>query len=174
MNTTRWIAATLYALCAFAAQAGEMQIIVRKDARSLEVVRDGRIVERFPAALGFTPAGTKLRQGDGKTPEGSYVVRVRNAKSQFHLSLGIDYPNVRDAARGLKDGLVNRSQHDKIVAAARRKTMPPASTRLGGDIFIHGGGVGRDWTFGCVALENRDIERLFAMTPIGTRVDILP
>ena len=77
------------------------------------------------------------------------------------MSLGLSYPNVEDAERGLRDGLISRAQHDAIVKAIKRKPTPPQNTTLGGDIYIHGNGASSDWTWGCVALENEDIRELF-------------
>jgi murein L,D-transpeptidase YafK len=150
------------------------QIVVRKAARRLTLFSGGGAVRVYPVVLGFTPEGDKERQGDGRTPEGTFYVCVKNDKSNFYLSLGLTYPDAEDAARGLRDGLINRRQHDRIVSAARRKARPPWDTALGGEIFIHGGGTASDWTFGCVALENPHIKELFDSVPMGTPVRIEP
>ena len=150
------------------------QILVRKAARRLTLFSGGEAVRVYPVVLGFAPVGDKERQGDGRTPEGTFYVCVRNDKSNFYLSLGLTYPDESDAARGLRDGLVNRRQHDRIVSAARRKARPPWDTALGGEIFIHGGGTSSDWTAGCVALDNAHIKELFDSVPMGTPVRIEP
>jgi murein L,D-transpeptidase YafK len=104
----------------------------------------------------------------------------KNARSRFYLSLGVSYPNIADADEGLKNGLITQTQHQAITAAIRSKAKPPQNTRLGGDIFIHGGGAGkllgliRDWTLGCVALENEEIKELFETVPVKTPVRIVP
>lgn len=135
------------------------RILIEKGARRLTVYQDGKRVREYPIALGFTPAGDKVKQGDGKTPEGIYKIDRRNDRSKFHLSLGIDYPKPEDRARARKGGY-----------------------SPGGDIFIHGQPnqiaegyrVKGDWTEGCVAIDNHQIDELFAATPIGTEVEIRP
>ena len=159
---------------AFSVQADPLVIVIKKQARTLEVQRNGRLFKSYRIALGFEPKGTKIRQGDGKTPEGTYYVRVKNVASRFYLSLGLSYPGPEDGERGLKAGLIDKRQYQAILQANRKGIRPPWNTKLGGEIFIHGGGSGHDWTLGCIALENADIEELFKMTAQGMRVDILP
>jgi murein L,D-transpeptidase YafK len=101
-------------------------------------------------------------------------VFTKNNKSAFYLSLGISYPNIEDAERGLRDGLISRAQRDAIVKAIGKKATPPQNTALGGDIFIHGNGSSSDWTWGCVALENEEMKELFDVVPAGTPVTIKP
>lgn len=150
------------------------RIVVYKAKRRLELYSDGVLVRFYKVGLGLNPVPDKQRQGDRATPEGEFYVFTRNDKSAFYLSLGISYPNVEDAERGLRDGLISRAQHNAIVRANRRKATPPQNTALGGDIYIHGNGAGSDWTWGCVALENEDIRELFDAVPVGTRVTIKP
>lgn len=154
------------------------RIRVKKSERKLYLYRieQGKetLARTYAIALGNTPTGTKRRQGDGATPEGEYYITHKNPKSNFYLSLGLSYPNLHDADEGLKAGLISKAQRDTIAAAISRKEKPPQTTRLGGDIFIHGGGNQGDWTLGCVALENPAIKELFDTVPIKTRVDIEP
>ena len=152
----------------------EPRVIVEKGARRLRLYAGGELVRVRRIALGFTPEGDKVRQGDGRTPEGDYAVCMKNPKSNFYLSLGLTYPNADDAERGLRDGLITRAQHKSITSALAAGRCPPWNTALGGEIFIHGGGTGRDWTFGCVALENPEIKELFDTLPAGTPVSIKP
>ncbi len=137
------------------------RIVVMKGKRRMELHADGSIVRTYQIGLGLNPVPDKIRQGDRATPEGEFYVFTRNNKSAFYLSLGISYPNVEDAERGLRDGLISRAQHDAIVSAIKRKATPPQNTKLGGDIYIHGNGARSDWTWGCVALENEDMRELF-------------
>ncbi len=150
------------------------RIVVWKSKRLMELFADGSAVRVYQIGLGLNPVPDKQRQGDRATPEGEFYVFTRNNKSAFYLSLGVSYPNIEDAERGLRDGLITRSQHDAIVKAIKRKATPPQNTRLGGDIYIHGNGAGSDWTWGCVALENEDMRELFDAIPVGTRVTIKP
>jgi murein L,D-transpeptidase YafK len=101
-------------------------------------------------------------------------VCIKNPHSQYLLSLGINYPNSVDAARGLEAGLISQAEHDRIVRAEKRGVCPPWNTRLGGEIFIHGRGAGSDWTLGCVALDDDAMRRLFAEVEVGTPVHIAP
>ena len=134
-------------------------IVLDKSDRRMTVFRDGKALRSYDVALGFAPEGSKERQGDGKTPEGEFTIDRRNPQSAFHLSLGIDYPRPADIAR------------------ARAEDVSP-----GGDIFIHGQpnllpfDIIRtgDWTHGCIAVSNLEIEELWRVTPIGTTVVIRP
>ncbi len=162
----------------------QYRILIKKSERKLHLYRTEnggeKLAKSYEIALGNTPTGTKRRQGDGATPEGDYYITHKNPKSNFYLSLGISYPNIPDADAGLKAGLITKAQHEVIAAAIKRKEKPPQNTRLGGDIFIHGGGTGKlfglikDWTLGCVALENEEIKELFNTVPVKTPVRIVP
>jgi murein L,D-transpeptidase YafK len=135
------------------------RILIEKSARRLTVFRDGTALRSYRIALGFTPEGDKERQGDGRTPEGRFRIDRRNAQSAFHLSLGLDYP-----------------QRDDLIRAGAGGYAP------GGDIFIHGqpnafagkATLRRDWTAGCIAVADAEIEELWRITQIGTEVEIRP
>ncbi|MGE0887234.1 MAG: murein L,D-transpeptidase family protein [Blastocatellales bacterium] len=166
------------------AKPDSYRILIRKSERKLYLYQNNangeKLFKTYQIALGNTPTGHKQKQGDGRTPEGDYYITHKNPKSNFYLSLGISYPNIKDADAGLKNGLITQSQHRAITDAIRSQSKPPQNTGLGGDIFIHGGGTGkllgliRDWTLGCVALENEDIKELFDMLPVRTPVRIEP
>lgn len=130
------------------------EIRVDKSDRLLELRRDGRLLRRYRVALGDAPVGHKYRQGDERTPEGRYRINFRNGRSRFHLSLRVSYPNADDRARALKAG------------------VDP-----GGDIMIHGGTPAwyhRDWTDGCIAVSNAEIEEIWRLVPVGTPIVISP
>ena len=150
------------------------RIVVYKSARKLEFYSGKTLLRTYRIGLGFSPVADKVREGDGATPEGEFYVFVKNNKSAYYLSLGVSYPNVEDADRGLRDGLITTSQHDAIVEAHRKKIGPPQYTKLGGLIYIHGNGAKSDWTWGCVALENGDMKELFDAVSVGTPVTIKP
>ena len=150
------------------------RIVVLKAQRQLELYSAGKLVRTYKIGLGLNPISDKKREGDRATPEGEFYIFTKNPRSAFHLSLGISYPNIEDAERGLKTGLITRAQYNSIVRAIKRKQGPPQYTRLGGLIYIHGNGASSDWTWGCVALENDDIEELYRMIPVGTPVTIKP
>lgn len=150
------------------------RIVVYKAERKLELYSDQALVRTYRVGLGFSPVADKQREGDGATPEGDFYIFVKNTKSAYYLSLGVSYPNTEDAARGLRDGLITKPQHAAIVKANRKKTAPPQYTKLGGLIYIHGHGASKDWTLGCVALENDDMKELFDAVSVGTPVTIKP
>ena len=149
------------------------KILIKKSARTLELFDGDSLVKIFPIVLGCSAEGKKEIEGDGRTPEGKFYVFTKNPESKFHLSLGISYPDVKAAIRGLTAGLVTPEEHDAIVDAIRENKRPLQKTRLGGEIYIHGGGTDGDWTEGCVALENAEIEKLFAAVPVGCPVTIV-
>jgi murein L,D-transpeptidase YafK len=150
------------------------KIVVKKARRELLLYSHDKLVRTYHVGLGLSPVGDKVRAGDRRTPEGNFYIFTKNDKSAFYLSLGLGYPNVPHAERGLRDGLINRSQYEAIMRALKAGKAPPQNTRLGGDIYIHGNGAGRDWTWGCVALENEDIRELFDAVSVGTPVTIDP
>ena len=158
------------------ADAPATRIVIEKDARRLRVWSGG--TERIhPVALGSNAACDKEVEGDCATPLGEFYVCARNPRSQFFLSLCLSYPNAEDAARGLATGLIDHGEHAAIMAAIHAGTMPPQHTRLGGEIYIHGhpvvpGAAGRDWTRGCIALDNAAMRELYDLAALGTPVRI--
>ena len=150
------------------------RIVVYKRERKLELYSNNRLLRTYRVGLGFSPVSDKVREGDGATPEGEFYVFVKNNKSAYYLSLGVSYPNVEDAARGLRDGLITKAQYNAIAEANRKKTAPPQYTKLGGLIYIHGNGAKSDWTWGCVALENDEMKALYDAVSVGTPVTIKP
>jgi murein L,D-transpeptidase YafK len=130
------------------------RLVVNKGEREMFLYHNRRVLKRYDVDLGFAPAGHKAFEGDGKTPEGEYHIDRRNPDSAFHLSLGVSYPNEQD------------------IAFARAHGKSP-----GGDIFIHGepsllGFLKPDWTAGCIAVTNREMEDVYAMVRTGTPITI--
>jgi murein L,D-transpeptidase YafK len=173
MNRSGWRASAALLLCALAIPAWAAQITVHKAKRLLEYKGDG-VVRSYKIGLGSAPVGRKLRQGDRKTPEGSYLITHKNPRSQFALSLGISYPNLDDAARGRKAGVISGVQQAAIETAIRQGRAPSQRTPMGGDIFIHGKGAGSDWTWGCIALDDKAMCELYALVRPGDKVSIRP
>lgn len=129
-------------------------VVVNKGERRMFLLHEDRLLEHYRVDLGFAPEGHKRFEGDGRTPEGRYVIDRRNPESSFHLSLGISYPNERDIAYALSHG-----------------------KSPGGDIFIHGGPRrhdrrGPDWTAGCISVRDREMEDVYAMVRNGTPITI--
>jgi len=146
-------------------------LVVQKESRQLGVYRNGTLVVdacwHVALAAGYVP-GHKQRRGDLRTPEGWSRISDR-PWSQFYSALSVHYPDAEDAARGLKAGLIDQAQHDAVVAADRKGSLPPRTTRLGGDIVIHGGGGRSDWTLGCVGMEDDEIDALRLLLPDNKR-----
>lgn len=152
----------------------KLRIVVYKRERKLELFSDQALLKTYRVGLGFSPVTDKKQEGDGATPEGEFYIFVKNNKSSYYLSLGVSYPNLEDAERGLRDGLITKNEYESIAEALRKKIAPPQYTRLGGLIYIHGHGSASDWTWGCVALENEDIKELYDAVSVGTPVTIVP
>lgn len=152
------------------------KIIIRKRKRVLELYSDDKLFRAYKISLGNNPTKDKTVEGDGSTPVGEFYIYTKNEQSKFYLSLALSYPNKEDAVRGLRVGLITQEEHDAIITAINEKKMPPQKTRLGGEIYIHGGTVGEptDWTQGCIALTNKEIEELFDSVPLETPVVIKP
>lgn len=143
------------------AQLQADRLIIHKKARTMELMHASQVLKSYKVALGGDPVGPKTRQGDHRTPEGVYIIDSRNAQSKFHRSLHVSYPNAKDKER------------------ARKLGASP-----GGDIFIHGlpngyGFVGaahraKDWTDGCIAVTDQEIEEIWRLVDNGTPVEIRP
>jgi len=137
------------------------KVVVIKSERLMILLKDGEIIKSYKVALGRNPEGRKMRQGDDKTPEGLYYLDRRNGNSRFYRSLHISYPNADD------------------IRYARAHGISP-----GRDIMIHGlpngyGDVGKwhrtyDWTKGCIAVTNSEIDEIWTLVPNGTPIDIEP
>jgi murein L,D-transpeptidase YafK len=153
-----------FAIQVFAATTNQPQadrIIILKSAHTMTLLSGNKVLKTYKVALGTVPAGPKRVEGDHKTPEGSYTIDAKNAQSQFHLSLHISYPSALDRQNAVKLG-----------------------ARPGGAIMIHGlakqfaylGALHRqvDWTDGCVAVTNAEIEEIWKLVPVGARVEIRP
>ena len=149
------------------------QLTVFKAKRILEYKADG-VIRRFKIGLGASPTGRKLRQGDRKTPEGNYLITHKNPQSQFYLSLGISYPNLDDAALAVRSGIITPGQHAAMAQAIKQGSVPSQHTPIGGEIFIHGKGAGSDWTWGCIALDDKQMRVLYDLVRPGDKVSIRP
>lgn len=150
------------------------RIVVKKEVRTLEVFDGEKIIRTYKIALGSAPKGDKEIEGDGKTPEGEFYIFTKNSGSKFYLSIGVSYPGIDDAKRGLEQKLITQDEHDKIVKAINEKKTPLQNTALGGEIYIHGSGNLIDWTAGCIALTNKDMKELFDSIPVKTPITISP
>ena len=149
-------------------------VVIDKSDRKLSFFRSGILDTTFSAEFGRGRTdGDKVKEGDWRTPEGEFQVCYRNSRSRFYKALLLDYPLPEDAERGLRDGIIESSDYRRIMASHEAGEIPDQYTGLGGLIEIHGrGGVGFDWTRGCVAINNSGIDYLFDHTRIGTKVVI--
>jgi murein L,D-transpeptidase YafK len=137
------------------------RVVILKSVRELRLLDGEKVLKTYKVALGPHPVGAKQKQGDGKTPEGVYKISGRNVQSAYHRSLRVSYPSAEDLAR------------------AKKAAVDP-----GGDIFIHGlpkayawlGAAHRthDWTLGCIAVTNEEIEEIWRAVPNRTAVEIRP
>ncbi len=131
------------------------RVLIFKEKRRMYLMHQDAVLRIFDVDLGFAPQGDKKVSGDGRTPEGAYFIDKRNPNSSYHLSVGISYPNEVDRAEALSYGL-----------------------SPGGDIFIHGEprefSRSRDWTAGCIAITNDEMEDVYAMVRDGTPIVISP
>jgi murein L,D-transpeptidase YafK len=135
------------------------RILVEKSERKLSILRGGKVLKTYRVALGRNPIGAKEQEGDNKTPEGVYTIDYRNPKSDYHLALHISYPSAEDTTRAAQRGV-----------------------NAGFDIMIHGlpNGLGwmgaahrqKDWTAGCIAVTDEEIDELYRVTPDGTTIEI--
>ena len=149
-------------------------IVVRKADRRLELHSATALLGTYRIALGNSPVGSKIREGDGRTPEGRYYVCTKKFNSKYYRSLGISYPGLNDAERGLRDKMITQKEFDDIRAAIEDRVCPPWNTALGGAVCIHGNGSSADWTLGCVAMDNADMDTLFERVAAGTDVIVMP
>ena len=175
----------------------EYRIVVAKQARQLSLWSGSALERTYAIVLGRNSSADKSVEGDQATPLGEFYVCAKNPRSKYFLSLCISYPNAEDAERGLAAGLIGADEHRQILDAICARRMPPQHTRLGGEIYIHGHGIHghcihghgghnesrdghrapidflqKDWTRGCIALSNEDMEDLYDRVAIGTAVRI--
>ncbi|AKU93752.1 hypothetical protein AKJ09_00416 [Labilithrix luteola] len=149
-------------------------VVVRKSKRNLAFCKSGQLVKNYRNGLGFAPVGTKIEQGDGKTPEGVFYIPRVLPNSTYHRAFLLSYPTKEDADRGLASGLVDQAEHDQIASAQDSCTEPLQNTGLGGEVEIHGEGSDEDWTHGCVALDNDAIDVLWNVMGAGDTIVVIP
>jgi hypothetical protein len=149
-------------------------VVVLKAKRKLHLFDGPRLVRTYTIALGSEPLGQKQSRDDGRTPEGVFRVCIRNSRSRYHRFLGLSYPDTAAAQRGLRDGLLSQGEFDEIMQANALRRCPPWTSPLGGGIGIHGHGAGSDWTAGCIALDDVEVDELFRVLRLGDEVEILP
>lgn len=163
------------------------RVVIDKSERRLDLYNGSTLVKSYRVALGNRPSGHKAKQGDGRTPEGDFYICTRNAKtSAFHIFLGLSYPALPDAKRAVNSKQITWREYQIIHQRLASRGRPLWETNLGGWVGIHGGTDATfaqkkrrergnpDWTAGCIALTNREIEEIHAATRLGTPVKVQP
>jgi len=162
------------------AETADIWLLVETEPRMLKVMQGESEVAVFPrVAIGARGADTDKARGDKKTPLGEYRIGWVNENSKFHRFLGLTYPNIDNAKRAFRDGMIGEETVRSIMRAEMEEGIPPQNTPLGGQIGIHGlGSADRqihdvfDWTSGCIAMTNEEIDRLSKWIRKGTLVVI--
>ncbi len=150
------------------------RVVVLKAKRVLHLFDRDCLVRSYPIDLGLSPLGSKRRKDDGRTPEGAFRVVTKNASSEYHRFIGIDYPDPPTVEWGLERGLISPGEASSIRQARAAGRCPDWGTSLGGGIGLHGHREGRDWTGGCIAVSDEAVEELFSVLRIGDSVEVLP
>ena len=161
-----------------AGSVSNVWIRVSKRKKAVYLYKGTELLMKVPADFGYNPYADKERRGsnfnpdDWRTPEGTFFVVKKNPHSKFYKAFVLNYPNTEDAERGLRQGLISQAQYNAIVAAEQTFSMPPMTTPLGGMIEIHGDGTGAssNWTQGCVAVHNDQMDELWGWVEVGTPV----
>jgi murein L,D-transpeptidase YafK len=171
---------TVSPTCKAAAQADDAWILIDTGALTLSVMQGEiplRVFENI--AIGSNGATWEKRTMDEKTPLGDFRISAVKYNSRFHLFLAIDYPTMEHARRAVENGRISPAEYQALKTAWARGETPPQNTGLGGFIGIHGVGEGDmevhsrfNWTNGCVAVTNEEIDELARLVSIGTRVTI--
>ncbi len=150
------------------------ELYVYKERRRLYVVDSNVLIRDYPVGLGSQPRGDKERSGDGRTPEGRFIVCTKSDGGPASRTLGLSYPSKRHAERAFFSGLITPGDFKNILTASERRIQPPWDTNLGGKVLIQSGGAHCDWTDGGIALYNSDMEELIQIAKLGTPVTIRP
>lgn len=165
---------------------GDIRIVIWKSQYTLTLYKGDRPVKTYRAVFGRGyQDGDKLRAGDKRTPEGDFYICTMNHSKRFYKFMGLSYPGVRHADQGLRDRIISPRQYRLIMQANAERRQPPWDTRLGGAVGIHGRTEGSaiappgwwadlNWTDGCIALKNSDVDEIYGLASLGTQVIILP
>lgn len=151
-----------------------MHVVIEKQLHRLTLWNAEQMIYTCRVGLGSQPKGAKRTQGDGRTPEGRYFICLVKDAGKYGRSLGLSYPNEQDAQLAFREGRIDERTLLNIQAACREGRRPPWGSPLGGEIYLHEGGSQTDWTAGCIALEERDMDVFFPYHPQITEIVILP
>ncbi len=165
--------------------AGPTRLIIWKSQYTLTLYKGGRPIKTYRAVFGrgFRD-GDKRMEGDKRTPEGDFYICTMNHSKRFYKFMGLSYPGAKHAEFGLRDKLISPMEYSTIKKALDEQQQPPWGTRLGGAVGIHGRMLNgaatpqdyssMNWTDGCIALDNGDVDEIFSVVTLGTPVTILP
>jgi murein L,D-transpeptidase YafK len=164
--------------------AGELKLVIWKSQYTVTLYKGEIPVKTYRAVFGKGyPNGDKQMRGDRRTPEGEFYICAMNDSKRFYKFMGLSYPGLKHAEAGLQSRMISPDEYAMIKKAIEERLPPPWETRLGGAVGIHGRTletrnarlyVDKNWTDGCIALDNADIDELYTSVSIGTPVTILP
>jgi murein L,D-transpeptidase YafK len=164
---------------------GRLRLVIWKSQYTLTLYKGNTPVKTYRAVFGKGYRdGDKQMTGDKRTPEGEFYVCTMNHSKRFYKFMGLSYPGVKHAEYGLRDNIITPNEYALIKKAIEERQQPPWDTRLGGAVGIHGRMLDdavspqalsrQNWTDGCVALDNADMDELYSVVSLGTPVTILP
>jgi murein L,D-transpeptidase YafK len=165
--------------------AGQVKLVIWKSHYTVTLYKGETPVKTYRAVFGKGyQDGDKRMMGDKRTPEGEFYVCTMNHSRRFYKFLGLSYPGLKHAAYGLQSNIISYREYDTIKKAIDERQLPPWDTRLGGAVGIHGrmlnnavnrqSFVSPNWTDGCIALDNADVDEIYSVVSLGTPVTILP
>jgi murein L,D-transpeptidase YafK len=168
-----------------ASAAGQPKLVIWKSQYTVTLYMGETPVKTYRAVFGKGyQDGDKQRMGDKRTPEGEFYICTMNHSKRFYKFLGLSYPGLKHAEYGLSSSMISPLEYRMIKKAIEERMTPPWETRLGGAVGIHGrildpGNaeqryVGMNWTDGCIAMDNADVDEIFNVVSLGTPVTILP
>jgi murein L,D-transpeptidase YafK len=162
---------------------GELSLVIWKSRYTVTLYKGQTPLKTYRAVFGRGyPEGDKERTGDRRTPEGEFYICSMNHSTRFYKFLGLSYPSLRHAGQGLRRGIITAGEFAAIAQALQERRQPSWETRLGGAVGIHGRMIEdpaahaarQNWTDGCIALANADMDELFSLASIGMPVSIVP
>jgi murein L,D-transpeptidase YafK len=166
--------------------SGQLRLVIWKSRYTVALYKGETPVKIYRAAFGKGyREGDKRRRGDKRTPEGEFYICTMNHSKRFYKFMGLSYPGLKHAEYGLQAGMISPFEYQRIKKACELRQPPPWETRLGGAVGIHGRTpvpgaapqpdlTAMNWTDGCIALDNADVDEIFSVVSVGTPVTILP
>jgi len=158
-----------------------IELVIDKTDKTIQLYENDKLLNIYPITLGFNPISDKIKSGDGCTPEGVFRIMDKHPSKYFTWFLELNYPNIEDAIRGLKDKLITENQYNSIINSNLEETTNIRGTKLGDSIGIHTSGIqgkygsvtDSDWTLGCIAVEYKDMQNIYNKSSINTPVLVI-